>query len=286
MSAAGKLSSEVRGSQADATQTPVPVLSQGSGTLEHVTAKWQVFPGKAGAACQSRLCLGAAKSGDKGNGVFCPPLLSMSVLSATGLGPAPDTVLFPVTWACRTDTAATTLKEGLAEEFGLPPCCKAQLHTHSRSFVSSCATGVHIFQLFFQSSSDLSLGTHGRRVALLRSGCPAQPSKPEPLPSPLPKQAHSAPNCSSTTEQGQIKMSFCLLTEHCGIVLGEELTQHLSQGAREMHKSHLCCSFLPVHAQDESQERKGLQRDGNDHPHPETCHKGEVTQGWLEESLL
>lgn len=72
-------------------------------------------------------------------------------------------------------------RKGLGGEFGLPAWCQAQLRTHSRCFVSSCAIGVHIFHLFFPSSSDLSLKTQGR-VALLRAGvsCPAQ----KPLNSP------------------------------------------------------------------------------------------------------
>lgn len=55
----------------------------------------------------------------------------------------------------------------------------SQLHTHSRCFVSSCAIGVHIFHLFFHSSSDLSLKTQGR-VALLRVrvSSPAQKNPP------------------------------------------------------------------------------------------------------------
>lgn len=73
--------------------------------------------------------------------------------------------------------AATIGKEGkgLGGEFGLPAWCQAQLHTHSRCFVSSCAIGVHVFHLLFRSSSDLSLKTQGR-VALLRArvSCPAQ----------------------------------------------------------------------------------------------------------------
>lgn len=66
-------------------------------------------------------------------------------------------------------------RKGLGGEFGLPAWCQAQLHTHSRCFVSSCAIGVHVFHLFFRSSSDLSLKTQGR-AALLRArlSCPAQ----------------------------------------------------------------------------------------------------------------
>lgn len=68
-------------------------------------------------------------------------------------------------------------RKGLGGEFGLPAWCQAQLRTHSRCFVSSCAIGVHIFHLFFPSSSDLSLKT---QKELLFSGqeCPAQPKTP------------------------------------------------------------------------------------------------------------
>lgn len=66
-------------------------------------------------------------------------------------------------------------RKGLGGGFGLPAWCQAWLHTHSRCFDSSCAIGVHIFHLFFHSSSDLSLKTQGRVVLLrARVSCPAQ----------------------------------------------------------------------------------------------------------------
>lgn len=168
--------------------------------------------------------------------------------------------------------AATTGKErkGLGGEFRLPPWCQARLHTRSRCFVSSCATGVHIFHLFFHSSSDLSLKTQGR-AALLRArvSCPAQKKSSTPQ-----RQAFSAPNCSSATGEGQTPVHFCLLLEGCSIVLKRELTQHLSGITREKPNSHLLCSFPLTHEDDKSQAGKSLHRDADDHPNPQTCSKG------------
>lgn len=111
--------------------------------------------------------------------------------------------------------------------------------------------------------------------------CPAQPKKPS-TPS---RQAFSAPNCSSATGEGQIPVHFCLLLEGCSVVLKQELTQHLSRITREKHKSHLLCSFPPIHADDKSQEGKGLHGDANDHPIPQTCSNGKLLQGGLDENL-
>lgn len=89
-------------------------------------------------------------------------------------------MLLPAIEAGRTATTATAVKErkGWVEDLCF---CEAWLRTYGRCFVSSCAIGVHIFQLFFQTSSDLSLKAHTKEL-FSEQRCAAQPSKPEPPP--------------------------------------------------------------------------------------------------------
>lgn len=90
-------------------------------------------------------------------------------------------------WKDRHHSRGCEGEEGLGGGFVLPPCCKAWLRTYSRCFVSSCAIGVHIFQLFFQTSSDLSLKAHTRVVLRAEMCCPAKQTRASSLT--LPKQA-------------------------------------------------------------------------------------------------
>lgn len=144
--------------------------------LRHIgTCPEQMFPGKTNQALPWH-----SNGGDRASRVSCSPLLSTDV--PLGWDQHQTLSFFqPSGPAGQTQLPHYEGKEGLGGEFGLPPCSQPWLHTHSRCFGSSCAIGVHVFQLFFQPSSHLSLKTH-KKLLFSEQRCPAQPRKPEPPP--------------------------------------------------------------------------------------------------------